>query len=95
MTDTSYFPTDELQAVPDQPQGADASGAQKDLAFLGCVYWPDLPRGILLTFHLLVILSSGFPSTVRLSKCKFVLLLAISAPGWEYTLLVHDEEISN
>ncbi len=37
MTDTSYFPTDELAAVPDQPVGADTSGAQKDLAFLGYV----------------------------------------------------------
>lgn len=35
MTDTSYFPTDELSAVPDQPVGADTSGAHKDLAFLG------------------------------------------------------------
>jgi protein-serine/threonine kinase len=35
ITDTSYFPTDELENVPDQPVGADTSGAQKDLAFVG------------------------------------------------------------
>ncbi|KAG8931593.1 Serine/threonine-protein kinase [Tulasnella sp. 417] len=38
MTDTSYFPTDELQNVPDQPTGADTSGAHKDLAFLGYTF---------------------------------------------------------
>jgi protein-serine/threonine kinase len=37
ITDTSYFPTDELQEVPDEPAGADTSGANKDLAFLGLV----------------------------------------------------------
>ena len=36
ITDTSYFPTDELEAVPDQPVGADVDGSNKDLAFLGC-----------------------------------------------------------
>jgi protein-serine/threonine kinase len=35
ITDTSYFPTDELEAVPDQPVGADVDGTNKDLAFLG------------------------------------------------------------
>lgn len=37
ITDTSYFPTDELENVPDQPVGADISGANKDLAFVGYV----------------------------------------------------------
>lgn len=36
ITDTSYFPTEDLENVPDQPTGADATGA-KDLAFLGYV----------------------------------------------------------
>ena len=35
ITDTSYFPTDELEQVPDEPVGADTTGASKDLAFLG------------------------------------------------------------
>jgi len=34
ITDTSYFPTEDLENVPEQPAGADTSGA-KDLAFLG------------------------------------------------------------
>jgi protein-serine/threonine kinase len=38
MTDTSYFPTDELQDVSDEPAGADTSGAGKDLAFLGYTF---------------------------------------------------------
>ncbi|TFK55732.1 AGC/NDR protein kinase [Heliocybe sulcata] len=38
ITDTSYFPTDELEQVPEEPQGADASGANKDLAFLGYTF---------------------------------------------------------
>jgi protein-serine/threonine kinase len=36
ITDTSYFPTDELDQASDIPQGADADAdAKKDLAFLG------------------------------------------------------------
>lgn len=37
ITDTSYFPTDELENVPEEPVGGDTSGANKDLAFLGYV----------------------------------------------------------
>lgn len=37
ITDTSYFPTDELDQVPEEPVGADTSDANKDLAFLGYV----------------------------------------------------------
>ena len=37
ITDTSYFPTDELDQVPDEPVGGDTTGAHKDLAFLGYV----------------------------------------------------------
>lgn len=38
MTDTTYFPTDELEAVPDQPSGNEIDSPNKDLAFLGCVF---------------------------------------------------------
>ena len=38
LTDTSYFPTDELENVPDQPVGGDTSPANKELAFLGYVF---------------------------------------------------------
>ncbi|KAG8779231.1 Serine/threonine-protein kinase [Serendipita sp. 397] len=38
ITDTSYFPTDDLESVPDQPSGADTSGSNKDLAFLGYTF---------------------------------------------------------
>ena len=41
ITDTSYFPTDELEQVPEEPVGGDASGANKDLAFLGYVSSPS------------------------------------------------------
>jgi hypothetical protein len=37
ITDTSYFPTDELEQVPEEPVGGDTTGANKDLAFLGWV----------------------------------------------------------
>lgn len=37
ITDTSYFPTDELEQVPEEPVSSDSAGANKDLAFLGCV----------------------------------------------------------
>lgn len=36
ITDTSYFPTEELDQVPEIPQGAESGpDAKKDLAFLG------------------------------------------------------------
>ena len=38
ITDTSYFPTDELDQVPDEPSGGDTTGAHKELAFLGYVH---------------------------------------------------------
>jgi len=38
ITDTSYFPTDELEQVSDEPVGADTTGAHKDLAFLGYTF---------------------------------------------------------
>jgi serine/threonine protein kinase len=37
ITDTSYFPTEELTQVPDEPVGADKGTTNKDLAFLGYV----------------------------------------------------------
>ncbi|EJD53736.1 AGC/NDR protein kinase [Auricularia subglabra TFB-10046 SS5] len=37
ITDTSYFPTEDLENVPEQPANADTSGA-KDLAFLGYTF---------------------------------------------------------
>jgi len=37
ITDTSYFPTDEIDQSPVEVPAASAGGAQKDLAFLGCV----------------------------------------------------------
>jgi hypothetical protein len=36
ITDTSYFPADELEQAPEE-QYEDSSGATKDLAFLGSV----------------------------------------------------------
>ena len=44
ITDTSYFPTDELEQVPDEPVGGDTTGANKDLAFLGYVLSPFFSR---------------------------------------------------
>ncbi|QRV72746.1 AGC/NDR protein kinase [Ceratobasidium sp. AG-Ba] len=38
ITDTSYFPTEEYENVPEVPAGADTSGANKDLAFLGYTF---------------------------------------------------------
>ncbi|KAA1466393.1 AGC/NDR protein kinase [Dentipellis sp. KUC8613] len=38
ITDTSYFPTDELEQAPEEPAGADANEASKDLAFLGYTF---------------------------------------------------------
>ncbi|GAA5849906.1 hypothetical protein JCM5353_009060 [Sporobolomyces roseus] len=39
LTDTSYFPTEDLGDVPEQPQGSEStSGGSKDLAFLGYTF---------------------------------------------------------
>ncbi|KIY49967.1 kinase-like protein [Fistulina hepatica ATCC 64428] len=38
MTDTSYFPTDDLGNVPDQLEQAEGVSAEKDLAFLGFTF---------------------------------------------------------
>lgn len=39
ITDTSYFPTEDLDQIPDQPEAADsASDGQKDLAFVGYTF---------------------------------------------------------
>jgi protein-serine/threonine kinase len=35
ITDTSYFPTDEIDQSPQEPSSPDTNGASKDLAFLG------------------------------------------------------------
>jgi len=35
VTDTSYFPTEELEQVSEEPAEAEPSGASQDLAFLG------------------------------------------------------------
>ena len=46
ITDTSYFPTEELEQVPEEPAGGDTSGANKDLAFLGYVIFRKFPSFI-------------------------------------------------
>lgn len=38
ITDTSYFPTEDYNDVPDVPSGADPGVGSKDLAFLGYTY---------------------------------------------------------
>ncbi|KAF7976263.1 hypothetical protein HWV62_7144 [Athelia sp. TMB] len=38
ITDTSYFPTDELDQAPEEAPVADSSGGNKDLAFLGYTF---------------------------------------------------------
>lgn len=37
ITDTSYFPTDELDQVPESATELDSNASTKDLAFLGFV----------------------------------------------------------
>lgn len=37
ITDTSYFPTDDLGDMPDQLQAVESLGSEKDLAFIGYV----------------------------------------------------------
>ena len=39
MTDTQYFPTDEIDQSPAEVAAADTHASQKDLAFLGCAIY--------------------------------------------------------
>lgn len=48
LTDTSYFPTEDLNEIPEQPVGTDAGSGSKDLAFLGYTV-RSIPRFILET----------------------------------------------
>ena len=43
ITDTSYFPTDDLGNLPDQLQAMESLGSEKDLAFLGqVIFWASV-----------------------------------------------------
>lgn len=37
ITDTTYFPTDDLGNLPEQLEVHEALGSERDLAFIGCV----------------------------------------------------------
>lgn len=41
LTDTSYFPTEDLNDVPEQPAGGEVGSGSKDLAFLGYTVRPS------------------------------------------------------
>jgi hypothetical protein len=41
ITDTSYFPTEELAQVPDSATERDSNATAKDIVFLGFVIFPD------------------------------------------------------
>ena len=47
ITDTTYFPTDELGNLPDQLEVVEQVGSDKDLAFLGCVVFEKIVGGCL------------------------------------------------
>ena len=64
ITDTSYFPTDELDQVPEDPTAGDNTGANKDLAFLGYVMWSSLRL-------LLILLSSYTFKRFQISSAAF------------------------
>ena len=69
ITDTSYFPTDELEQAPEEPAGPDNSGANKDLAFLGYVAAAlHAPRSRLADGRRTGTRSSGLPSHHPLSN---------------------------
>ena len=69
ITDTSYFPTDELEQAPEEPAGPDNSGANKDLAFLGYVAAAlHAPRSRLTDGRRTGTRSSGLPSHHPLSN---------------------------
>lgn len=53
ITDTSYFPTDDLGNMPDQLEKVEGVGAEKDLAFLGYVVDVIASIYLLLIFQIL------------------------------------------
>jgi hypothetical protein len=50
VTDTSYFPTEDLNDVPTEPVGADTDTSSKDLAFLGYTVCPFTLPALLIPF---------------------------------------------
>jgi hypothetical protein len=55
ITDTSYFPTDDLGNMPDHLDKVEGVGAEKDLAFLGSVFF-----GLYFYLRIILTVSSSF-----------------------------------
>lgn len=77
IVDTSYFPTEEYENVPDQPVGADTSDA-KDLAFLGCanIHRPVSRKDVSSIVYLLPDTRSSASMPTQ-AECRIVSRLAI------------------
>ena len=87
ITDTSYFPTEELENVPDQPVGADTSGAHKDLAFVGyAICRPQLTPVFLREQKCTGTLSRD--SWAILGLCDFAFIFRLSCPHSFYTTFI-------
>ena len=67
ITDTSYFPTEDLEAVPDQQPDNQGAGSGKDLAFLGYSQSASHPscRSSPLVLVLIVVSSSQLSADTR------------------------------
>jgi hypothetical protein len=52
-TDTSYFPVEDYEDIPNQVERVEAVGAEQDLAFLGYVVLPPLPWKTSISFPFL------------------------------------------
>jgi hypothetical protein len=75
MTDTSYFPTDDLDQAPEDLAENDDGGANKDLAFLGSV------ASIFVTLSKRNFVQIHFQAVLRLFACDMNISLYLIVAG--------------
>jgi hypothetical protein len=90
ITDTSYFPTEELEQIPDEPADTDITGAHKELAFLGCAQFVKMLVSFLFILCVCVCatdtLLSGSQSPPMLSDLSLSFSLSIRLFGFSFSL---------
>jgi len=82
MTDTQYFPTDEIDQNPAEVSAADTTASQKDVAFLGYAICLLRRGSIRSEAWFTVTLSSGLPSHPMPSKLSGLPRAILKATGW-------------
>jgi serine/threonine protein kinase len=88
ITDTSYFPTDDLGSMPDQLEKVEGVGAEKDLAFLGFVH-PLVILTSMLTCIQLHLQAFHWWSPFWIRQCRANELTKCADMAHYFTILTH------